>query len=89
MSFATEIRAEWQHEFLDDSHGIDADLIGSGLGSFQVKTSPPESDAALVGAGINFTFRNTLTVFCDYDVQTAQRSYFEQSVKAGLRFGFY
>ncbi|HWB60548.1 MAG TPA: autotransporter domain-containing protein [Chthoniobacteraceae bacterium] len=88
VSFAAETRAEWQHEFLDDSRAISADFIGSGLGGFAVQTSAPQRDAALVGIGANFTIRDRMTVFTDYDVQAGQSSYFEQSVRAGLKFSW-
>lgn len=88
VAFAAEGRAEWQHEFLDDSRDISASFLGSGLGSFAVGTTKPERDAALVGGGINFTVRDRMTIFVDYNAQVGQESYFEQSVKGGLKFSF-
>ena len=88
VAFATEIRAAWQHEFLDDSRAINADFVGSGLGAFSVQTTNPQRDAALVGVGVNITVRDTMTLFFDYDVQAGQQSYLEQSVKGGIRFAF-
>ena len=83
-----DVRAEWQHEFLDDSRGISAGFIGSGLNNFSVQTRLPERDAALVGLGLNLTLQDRLTLFVDYDVQAGQEDYLEQSIKGGLRFSF-
>ena len=88
VAFSAEGRAEWQHEFLDDSRAISGNFIGSGLGGFAVQTSAPQRDAALVGAGLNVTVRNRMTIFADYDVQAGQQSYFEQSVRGGLKFSW-
>jgi len=88
VAFATEIRAAWQHEFLDDSRAIGGAFIGSGLGAFSVQTTNPQRDAALVGVGANFTVRDTMTLFFDYDVQAGQESYLEQSVKGGIKLSF-
>ena len=87
-AFATEVRAEWQHEFLDDSRGIGASFIGDGLAPFSVQTTNPQRDAALVGVGVDFTMRDRWTFFFDYDAQAGQQSYIEQSVKGGLKFSF-
>ena len=88
VAFAAETRAEWQHEFLNDSRAISADFIGSGLGGFAVQTTAPQRDAAVLGAGLNVTVRNRMTIFTDYDVQVGQSSWFEQSIRAGLKFSF-
>ena len=88
MAFAAEARAEWQHEFLDDSRSIGASFIGDGLAPFSVETSNPQRDAALVGIGANLTVRDKYTFFVDYDVQAGQESYLEQSVKGGIKISW-
>ena len=84
--FATEARAEWQHEFLNDSRGISGNFIGDGLAPFSVATTAPQRDAAVAGVGVDFTVHDRMTIFFDYDVQAGQESYLEQSVKGGLKF---
>lgn len=85
---ALEARAAWQHEFLDDSRDITAEFIGAGLGPFAVRSTEPQRDAALLGAGINTTFRGTYTVFLDYDAQVGQSDYLMQGGRGGLRVSF-
>ena len=88
VAVAVEVRAAYQHEFLNDSRNISGQFTGSGLGAFSIKTTKPQRDAALAGIGFNATFRDKWTFFVDYDVQAGQESYLEQSVKAGLKVAF-
>jgi outer membrane autotransporter protein len=88
VSFAAEGRVAWQHEFLDDSRAITSSFIGGGLTPFSVKTANPERDAALVGVGIDFTFRDRMTIYADIDAQVGQANYYEYSVRGGLKFSF-
>ena len=87
-SFAAEIHAAWQHEYLNDSRGIGANFIGDGLAPFSVQTAPPLRDAAVVGLGLNFTFHNRLTLFAEYELELWRASYFEQTVNGGARISF-
>jgi outer membrane lipase/esterase len=87
-AFATELCAAWQHEYMDDSRAIISSFEGSGLSSFTVRTIKPERDAVLVGIGVNTTYHERLTLFLDYDVQTGQADYLEQSVKGGIKWTF-
>jgi outer membrane autotransporter protein len=87
-AFAAEVHAAWQHEYLDDSHGLTASFSGAPLTPFTIQTSSPLRDAAVVGAGLNFTFHQRLTLFTDYELQIWRASYFEQSVNAGGRISF-
>jgi outer membrane autotransporter protein len=84
ITFAAELTAEWQHEFLDDSRGIIAGF-GSGLAPFSVQTSRPDRDAGVVGAGINFTFRNRVTLFADYNLTMWRTNYYDQTVNGGCK----
>ena len=84
---ASEVRLGWQHEFANNDRAIVARFSDSGLGSFAVRTNDPERDAALVGLGLNATYRDTLTTFVDYDVQ-ADPHYTEQIVKGGFKWSF-
>ena len=87
-SFAGELHAAWQHEYLNDSRAINGSFIGSGLTPFTVQTTAPLRDAAVVGVGVNFTFHGRLTLFADYEVQLWTASYLEQSINGGCRISF-
>ena len=87
-SFAADLHAAYQHEFLDDSRGIGASFAGSGLTPFSVQTTSPLRDAAVVGLGLNFTFHERLTLFADYELLMWRASYFEQTINGGGRISF-
>jgi fibronectin-binding autotransporter adhesin len=86
--FAVEFHAAWQHEYLDDSRSIGASFEGTGLAPFAVQTASPRRDAAVVGLGVNATFRNRLTLFAEYELELWDASYFEQTVNGGARISF-
>ena len=88
VTFTPHLDASWQHEFLDQARGISGQFIGSGLGSFAVRTATPDRDSALIDAGLNADINRSVTVFGDYEVQAGQSDYFGQSVQAGVKIGF-
>ena len=88
VNFAAELHAAWQHEFLDDSRGIGASFVNSGLTPFSVQTTSPLRDAAVVGLGLNFTFHDRLTLFADYELLMWSSSFFEQTINGGARISF-
>jgi outer membrane autotransporter protein len=88
LAIALEVRAAWQHEFLDDSRSFNSSFINSGLSSFSVSTSKPQRDAALVGIGIDATIADRFTVYVDYDVQAGQSGYIEHTFKGGCKISF-
>jgi uncharacterized protein with beta-barrel porin domain len=87
-AFAAEARAAWQHEFLDDSHTLSGSLIGEGLHSFNVQTTAPQRDSALVGGGLNVTWKNRYTIFGDYDADVGAHDFTAQTVKGGAKISF-
>ena len=87
-SFAAELHAAWQHEYLDGSRSIGAGFEGLGLAPFSVQTTSPLRDAAVVGLGLNFTFHERLTLFADYELLMWRASDFEQTINGGARISF-
>lgn len=87
LALGIEVRAAWQHEFLNDSRSISASFAGGQLSSFTVQTTKPHRDAVLAGAGINATISDRFTVYVDYDAQAAS-NYIEHSFKGGLKISF-
>ena len=82
------LSASWQHEYLDNSSGITSQFQGQGLGSFTVKTTNVDRDAALIDVGLDTQWNKALTVFVDYQVQAGQDNFFAQSIQAGVKVGF-
>jgi fibronectin-binding autotransporter adhesin len=80
--------ASWQHEFMDQGQGINAQIVNVVGGPFTVKTPNPSRDSALLDCGLNAQFNGQVSVFGDYLVQAGQSNYFGQSVQAGVKIGF-
>jgi outer membrane autotransporter protein len=80
--------ATWQHEFMDGSTGIGAQIVNVTGSPFLVTTPNPSRDSALVDCGLTADLSGTVSVFGDYLVQAGQDDYFGQSVQAGVKIGF-
>jgi fibronectin-binding autotransporter adhesin len=80
--------ASWQHEFLDQSQGINAQIVSLGGTPFSVRTPNPSRDSALIDVGLTADLNGQVTLFGDYAVQAGQINYFGQSVQGGVKVGF-
>jgi len=80
--------ASWQHEFMDQGQGINAQIVNVVGAPFTVTTPSPSRNSALVDCGLNADLNGQITVFGDYLVQAGQSNYFGQSVQAGVKIGF-
>jgi len=78
----------WQHEFMDQSEGINGQIVNVVAAPFTVKTPNPSRDSALIDAGLDADLGGQVTVFGDYLIQAGQSNYFGQSVQAGVKIGF-
>ena len=81
-----ELRAGWNHEFLDASQTIVTTLIGV-PGSLASTTGIDFGrDSALIGAGLSMELADA-KVFVDYDGRLGSRLQ-EHSISGGLRVKF-
>lgn len=62
MTVISELRASWNHEFLQDSRWVNARLSNHTLGSFVIDTADPERDYALVGGGVTAVPDETVSI---------------------------
>ncbi|HEX4139030.1 MAG TPA: autotransporter outer membrane beta-barrel domain-containing protein, partial [Candidatus Methylacidiphilales bacterium] len=88
VALTPHLSASWQHEFMDGSRGVDAQIVDISGAPFTVQTPNPSRDSALIDVGLNADITGRLTVFTDYSVQAGQSNYFGQSVQAGFKYGF-
>jgi fibronectin-binding autotransporter adhesin len=86
--FHPYVDLSWQHEFMDQSRGINSSLNAVGGGSFLVLTNQPSRDSGLVDFGLSVDLNRTATIFADYMAQFGQQDYFAQFLQAGVRIGF-
>ena len=88
VTYTPFLTASWQHEFLDDSRGIDAAFAEVNPITFTVNTNNPSRDSCLLGTGLNVDLNQQFTLFFGYDVQVGQNAYFGQQAQAGLKVAF-
>jgi outer membrane autotransporter protein len=76
MVLMPEVRAFWEHEFLDETGSFDARFTGApGAAAFAIEGAEVASDAAVLGAGLTVMLPETLRVpgnmslFADYDAR--------------------
>jgi len=87
VALVPTVRAEWLHEFLDDSRGINASFNNAAPGSFLVNTSDPDRDFGLIGLNLDFLIGEQWSAFVGYDAQFSG-DYFGNSVTGGARYEF-
>jgi outer membrane autotransporter protein len=88
VSLTPHVSLSWQHEYLDDSRGINAQFTGTGGGSFATQTDSPDRDAAFIDVGLDANIGANVTLFVDYETQAGQQNFFAQSAQGGVKIGF-
>ncbi|MDD5261279.1 MAG: autotransporter outer membrane beta-barrel domain-containing protein, partial [Methylacidiphilales bacterium] len=88
VTAAPHFGASWQHEYMDNSRSITSQFSEFGGGSFNVSTSSPERESALLDFGFDTRWNNSLDLFLGYQAQVGQSDFFAQSVQAGLKINF-
>ncbi len=67
-----EVRAGWQHEWLDHEAGINASFVSAGFDvPIRIVGNDPEDDAALLGVGLTADFNRQFSLRFDYDTRLA------------------
>jgi uncharacterized protein with beta-barrel porin domain len=85
--FRPELRAGWQHEFLDESATVRAAFTAAPSGVFTATGTSFGSESFLGGAGLTTTITASTQLFFDYDAKVTG-GYTAQSVSGGLRVQF-
>lgn len=87
VSLEPEVRAEYRHEFLDDSRGIESSLAGGGP-ILRVNTPDPSRDFAVVSTGLNANFADGTTAYVRYEAEVGRSDYTAHGVFGGVRWLF-
>jgi fibronectin-binding autotransporter adhesin len=87
-SFRPELRAAWQHEFLDASATMRAAFAAApGAPVFTATGTAFSRESFVGGAGVTTTITSSTQVFFDYDAKV-NGGYTAQSISGGLRVQF-
>jgi outer membrane autotransporter protein len=89
LELTPHFQASWQHEYMDNSDGINSQFnTGAGGGSFIVQGQQPERDSAFLDLGLDGQVSKNVTLFIDYQTQAGQNNFSAQSAQGGMRVGF-
>lgn len=83
-----EIRALWQHEFLDNSRAIGATLDGGKGSGFDYWTAAPARDSIFAGAGVSAQIGPQFNTSLFYNIDFGNQSTLSQMVSAGIQWKF-
>jgi len=81
-----EIRAQWQHEYLDDSAGIGAGFGGGN--SFTVYGPRIGRDSLILDVGASVQLTSNIAVFAFYTGDLGRENYTSHSINGGVRIDF-
>ena len=84
-----ELRAAWQHEFLDSHQSIAlAFAAAPSLGAFTVTGSDFGRDSAVVGLGLSDQVTASARLYLNYDGRFTEGSYNDHAISGGVRVRF-
>lgn len=83
-----ELRAFWQHEFLENPRNIGASLDGGSGPSFGYETTTPDRDAIFAGAGVSAQIGQNWNAYFFYNANFARQDYLSHAISAGLEWKF-
>jgi outer membrane autotransporter protein len=79
--------ATYQHEFADNSRGLDARLSQGGS-TFTYQTVEPQRDFAVLGANVTIITKKNFTLQLNYNAEVGRGNYTAHYMSAGLRWEF-
>jgi len=82
-----QVYATYQHEFADNSRGLDARL-SQGSGTYTFQTAEPQRDFAVVGANVTIMAKKNFTIQLNYNAEVGRSNYTAHYMSAGLRWEF-
>jgi uncharacterized protein with beta-barrel porin domain len=82
-----QVYATYQHEFANDSRGLDARLSQGG-NTCTWQTDSPHRDFAVLGANCTLGIRKNVRAQLDYNVEVGRGGYTAHSLNAALRWEF-
>jgi uncharacterized protein with beta-barrel porin domain len=82
-----QVYATYQHEFSNDTRGLDARL-SQGSSTFIWVTDKPKRDFAVVGGNLTVGFSKNLAAQANYNVELGKDKDITHSVNVGMRYQF-
>ncbi|MDK3160201.1 autotransporter domain-containing protein [Kamptonema cortianum] len=82
------VSARWQYEFGDTGKAVQARFGTLDSSVFNIQTTAPGRNSALVSAGLNAYLTETISVFGAYNLETDAADYTVHGVNAGFNWQF-
>jgi len=82
-----QVAASYQHEFSNDSRGLNARLSQTG-GTFSYRTESPRRDFAVLGAGVAVEVKHNVFLQANYNTEVGQSNNSTHNVSGVLRWSF-
>jgi len=86
-AFVPELRAGWQHEFLDAAQSLSVAFAAAPNGVFRITGSNFGRDSALLGAGLTAEIGSSTRLYLDYDGRF-NSGFNQHAISGGLRIRF-
>jgi outer membrane lipase/esterase len=84
-----QVRAEWRHEFLNDSRSVTARFTNDPFNTFfAIPTNAPDRDYAAVGAGLTAVFKQGVSAFVNYETIVGLKDVAHHEFTGGIRVEF-
>ena len=88
LTVIPELRAFWEHEFLQGGERMSAALNGGSGPDFSYVTEEPGKDAMYVGAGLNFLMGESLTTSVYYHANFGRNEDAQHTVSVSVNWMF-
>jgi outer membrane autotransporter protein len=86
VQFVPELRAGWEHEFLDKTADMNARFVG-GSGDFNVHGVELGADSGVLGGGLTVSFNESIQGFVNYDARMNERLS-SHTISGGLSYSW-
>ena len=86
ITVTPEVRAQWQHEYLDSTRGIGASFLPGG--SFSVFGPNIGRDSVLLDAGVTVQLTSRVGVYAFYTGNLGCQNYSSHGVNGGVQMSF-
>jgi outer membrane autotransporter protein len=86
VQFIPEVRAGWEHEFMDKTADVNARFVG-GSGDFNVRGVELGADSGVLGAGLTVAFTKSIQGFVNYDANLNSRLS-SHAISGGLSYSW-
>lgn len=82
-----QVRAEWVHEFMNDSHNLQASLVQANQ-TVSVATAAPDRDYCKVGLGLSSIFAGGISAYVQYEEILGLSNITSHNIAIGVRVEF-